>query len=100
MLHSQRRESPPLNMLLGHSLQIDRADYVDIVEDKGLIGGSAIEQKRSCILEPTARVQQDVLSREIDMHAEVIVVLQKLRNLVSEVMRIHDDVMNATCAQA
>ena len=73
VLHRQRGESPLFSVKLHHAPKIDRADHIDIVQNEWLFRMSGIlEKKPAGLFQAAAGVEQDVLARDLNSHAEVV----------------------------
>src|SRR5208282_4356617 len=88
-------------MVLHHASQVDRADDIDIVQNEGLIQRAGVLQKEmSRLFQSAASVEQDLLTRDFNAHAEVVVRFQVIKDHVGKMMHIDDDLANAKFAQA
>src|SRR5271165_7383039 len=88
-----------------HLSEIDGAKDIDIVQKKGLLGSGGVpmrpvEKERRRLLQAAASVEQYILARDFDAHAEVVVRLQILQHELGEVMDVDDHLADAKCTQA
>src|SRR5439155_17478132 len=107
----ERGEGAVLGVELQHAAEIDVADDVDVVKEKGLVhligvatfgvaGGGIFEEKPGGFFQAAAGVQQNVFAGDFDAHAEVVVGFQVLDDHVGEVVDVDDDFGDAEGAQA
>ena len=83
-----------------HSIEIDRADDIDVVQNEWLLQATGIKKEMSGLLQAATSVKQDILARDFDMHAKIVIGLQVLDHLLREVMCIDDYLVHAEGAQA
>src|SRR5580693_1012442 len=73
-LHRQGGERLIFSMKLHHAPEINRADDIDIVQNERLFRGVGIlEEKIGSPFQAAASVEQDLLTRDFNTHAEVSV---------------------------
>src|SRR5438105_13023113 len=88
-------------MKFDHAPEIDRADHIDIVHKERLSAPRRILKKKiRGFLQPAAGVEQHLLARHLNPHAEVIIRLQTLDNHVRKVMYVDDHLANTKGSQA
>src|SRR5271157_4056944 len=101
VLHGQGGESLLLLVKLHHAPEIDGADDIDIVQKEWFREPAGIfEKKPRSLLQAAARVEQDLLARDLYAHAEVIVSFQIIDDHVGEVMHVDDHLADPAGAQA
>src|SRR5712692_1620538 len=101
VLHRQCGESLILSVKLHHALEINRGDNVNIVQNKRLAKTPGIvEEKIGRLPQAAARVEQDVLARDFNVNAEVIVGFQIVENRIGKVMHIDNHLANPKGEQA
>ena len=84
-----------LSVELHHAPEINRAEDVDIVQNERLFGAAGIlEKKASGFLQAAAGVQQDLLARNFNAHAEVIVAPQIGDDHIGKVMHVDNHFAN------
>ncbi len=83
-----------------HAPQVDRADDIDVVQDKGLFVTPAGRKEMRGILQAAAGVQQLLLARDFNPHAEVIVGPQVIGDHPGVVVRVDDHLAHAKRTQA
>src|SRR5208337_4681271 len=101
VLHRQRGERLLFSMKFHHAAEIDRADDIDIVQNERLFKTIGIlEEKIGSLFQSAAGVEQNLLARDFDAHAKVMVRFQIVENHVGKVMHIDNDLANPIGAQA
>src|SRR5215471_2941916 len=97
VLNGKGCESRFLRVKFDHALQVNVADHVDVMQNERL----RISAKEPAgFLQSAAGIEQNVFSRDLDMHAEIMVGLQVLDHHVRKVMDIDNDVSNSESAQS
>src|SRR5207245_9898641 len=74
------------------------ADDIDIVQNEGLVRG-VLQKKVGSLFQPAASIQQRLLARDRNPHAEVVVGFQVFHNHVGEVMHVDDHLANSKVIQ-
>src|SRR5882762_2538316 len=88
-------------MNLHHAPEVNRADDIDIVQNKRLVKTvGTLKEKIGGLFKAAARVEQDLLARDFNTHAEIVVRFEIFKNHVSEVMHVDDHLANPKGAQA
>src|SRR6266581_5513326 len=101
ILYGQCGESLTFCMKLHHVAEINRADDIHIMQNERLLKPAGIlEEKPGGLLQAPARVQQDLLARDFNAHAEVIVGFQISENQIGKVMDVDDHLADPKGAQA
>jgi len=96
VLHRQRGESAVFSMNLRHAPEVNRADDIDIVQNKRFVKTLGVLKKKvGGLFKATARVEQDLLARDFNTQAEIVVRFEILKNHVGEVMHVNDHLANA-----
>src|SRR5690242_7389720 len=88
LLDCQRGQRVMFFVELQHTLEIDRADYVHVVKNEwpGLV-----LEKPSSFLQAAAGIEQNILTRDLNAHAEILIGLQVVNDLICKVMDVDDD---------
>ena len=86
---------------LEHGAEVDIADYVYVVKEKGLVeAGGILQEEPGGFFEAAAGVEQDLFAGDFDAHAEVFVGFQIVDDHVGKVVDVDDDFGDAEGAQA
>src|ERR1700683_1289876 len=73
-LHCGRGGAPIFAVIPYHPPQINGADHVDIVQNERFLHWACvIEEEPSGFFYPAASVEQNILARQFDSHAEVVI---------------------------
>src|SRR5208282_30365 len=105
ILHSQRGKGLMIIMKLHHAAQINRAENIDVVHEEGFFRmagciARTAEKEMSGLFQSPAGIEQRILARDFNVHAEIVIFLQVLHNHVGKVMNIDDYLANPKAAQA
>ena len=74
LLHRQRRQRLMFSMELHHTREINRAKDVDVVQKEWFFTiDRMLEKKIGCLFQAAARIQQDLLGRDHNIHTEILV---------------------------
>ncbi len=84
-----------LVMELHHASKIDRADDIDIVQNERLV----VREEPGGLLQAAAGIEQELLARNFDTHAEVIVLFEIGLDHVGEMVHVDDHFGYAEKAQ-
>src|ERR1700681_3387312 len=92
-------------MKLHHAPEINVAEDIDIVHDEGFlparIGMAGIlDKEMSSLFQASTGVEQRLLTRTFNTHAEVVVRFQVIHNHVGEVKDVEYHLANSEFAQA
>src|SRR5208282_1239845 len=88
-------------MKLHHAPEVNRAEDIDIVQDEGLFRAVGIlDKEMRGLFQAAAGIEQRLLARDFNTHAEVVVRYQVLHNHVGEVMNVDYYLANSEAAQA
>ena len=80
-------EAAALGVVQKHSLHIDRAYDVDIMQDERLrVWSARWKKKPACFFQASSGVEQGLFAGNLDVHPEVIVLPQILNDHVGEVV--------------
>src|SRR5258705_6616025 len=73
ILDRKRSQRSIVSMRLHHPAEIDRTDHIDVVQDERLVRGAGIfQEKIPCLFQAAAGVEQFLLARDFNPHAEVV----------------------------
>jgi hypothetical protein len=99
-LHRQRRERLMLSMELHHTPEINRANDIDVVQQEwSFKTDRMLEKKTGCVFQAAARIEQDLLAGDHNVHTKILVVFQVVQNHPGEMMHVDNYVFYAGGAQ-
>src|SRR6266566_8182189 len=100
ILYGQCGESLTFCMKLHHAAEINRADDIHIMQNEGLLKPAGIlKEKPGGFFQAPASIQQDLLARDFNAHAEVIVDFQIFEKKIGKVMDVDDYLADPKGAQ-
>src|SRR5439155_15207957 len=101
VLHGQCGESLMFRVELHHAAEINRADDIHIMQNERLLKPVGIlEEEPGGLLQAPTCVQQNLLARDFNADAEVIVGFQIFENQIGQVMDVDDHLADPKAAQA
>jgi hypothetical protein len=101
LLNGQGGECVVFDVKADHARKIDGAEDINVVDDEGLSRAFAgLQEKPGGFLEAAAGVEQNLLARDFNAHAEVLVGMEVIDDFVGEMMDVENDFANAEDAQA
>src|SRR5579862_625511 len=93
ILHSEGGQSPTLSMELRHTRQIDRADYINVVQDERFLCSIFKEEPR-CLLQSPTCIEQSLLTRNLNPHSKIVPALQVVHHQIGKMMGVDDHFAN------
>src|ERR1700730_11975735 len=105
LLHCKGDERMIVLVELHHTLEVDGAHHVDVMEKKRFLfrlGGRSrmVKKKPASLFQAATGIEQHVLARHFDAHAKISSLFEEGGYLVCEVVHVDDHVVDSESTQA
>jgi hypothetical protein len=101
ILYSQCGQRPIVSVKLDHALQVDGAENIYVMEDERIIESvRVVEKKPGGFFKAPASIEQNVLARQLDAHAKILIRFEIFGNHFGEVMNVDNHLVDSALPQA